>query len=318
MKLLLTRPLTEPVMTAAHAEFDTTVRASNRPLSEGEMISALTEFDIVLPTLGDRFQAGIFQAVPQPRARLLANFGVGYNHIDVAAAHAAGIAVTNTPGAVTDATADIALALMLMSARRAAEGERLVRSGKWEGWHPTQMLGLHLTGKVLGVVGMGRIGQAIARRAHFGFGMSVVYHTRSPRDLRDLPAARALPSLADVMAAADVVVVAVPASPATHHLIGAPELAAMQPHAHLVNIARGDVVQEAALIAALRERRIGGAGLDVYENEPDVPEALRALDNVTLLPHLGTNTAEVRTAMGLMALDNARAHRDGRELPNAV
>jgi lactate dehydrogenase-like 2-hydroxyacid dehydrogenase len=318
MKLLLTRPLTEPVMDAARAEFDTTVRASNRPLSEGEMIAALEDYDIILPTLGDRFQSGVFSAAPRPRARLLANFGVGYNHIDVAAARAAGIAVTNTPGAVTDATADIALTLMLMSARRAAEGERLVRSGKWEGWHPTQMLGLHLTGKVLGVVGMGRIGQAIARRTHFGFGMSVVYHTRSPRDLPDLPEARALPSLADVMAAADVVVVAVPASPATHHLIGAAELAAMQPHAHLVNIARGDVVQEAALIAALRERRIGGAGLDVYENEPDVPEALRALDNVTLLPHLGTNTAEVRTAMGLMALDNARAHRDGRELPNAV
>jgi lactate dehydrogenase-like 2-hydroxyacid dehydrogenase len=318
MKLLLTRPLTDPVMAAARAEFDTTVRASNRPLSEGEMIAALTEFDIVLPTLGDRFQAGIFAAVPQPRARLLANFGVGYNHIDVAAARAAGVAVTNTPGAVTDATADIALTLMLMSARRAAEGERLVRSGKWEGWHPTQMLGLHLSGKVLGVVGMGRIGQAIARRAHFGFGMGVVYHTRTPRDLPGLPDARALPSLADVMAAADVVVVAVPASPATHHLIGAAELAAMRPHAHLVNIARGDVVDEGALIAALRARAIGGAGLDVYEHEPDVPDALRELDNVTLLPHLGTNTAEVRTAMGLMALDNARALRDGRALPNAV
>jgi len=318
MKLLLTRPLTEPVMAAARADFDTTVRASTRPMTEGEMIAALEEFDIVVPTLGDRFQAGIFAAVPEPRARLLANFGVGYNHIDVGAARAAGVAVTNTPGAVTDATADIALTLMLMSARRAAEGERLVRSGKWEGWHPTQMLGLHLSGKVLGVVGMGRIGQAIARRAMFGFGMGVIYHTRSPRVLPDLPGARALPSLVDVMAAADVVVVAVPASPATHHLIGVAELAAMQPHAHLVNIARGDVIDEGALIAALRERRIGGAGLDVYEHEPDVPEALRALDTVTLLPHLGTNTAEVRTAMGLMALENARAHRDGRDLPNAV
>lgn len=318
MKLLITRPLTEPVLAAARAGFDTTVRASTRPLTEAEMIAALSDYDIVLPTLGDRFQRGVFEAVPEARCRLLANFGVGYNHIDVTAAREAGIAVTNTPGAVTDATADIALTLMLMSARRAAEGERLVRAGRWEGWHPTQMLGLHLTGKVLGVVGMGRIGQAIARRAHFGFGMPVVYHTRTPRPLEGLPQARALASLHEVMAAADVVVVAVPASPATHHLIGAAEIAAMRPHAHLINIARGDIVDEAALIAALQARRIGGAGLDVYEFEPEVPEALRALDNVTLLPHLGTAAEEVRSSMGMMALANAAAFRDGRDLPNAV
>jgi len=317
MKLLLTRPLTEAVMTAARADFDCTVRASTRPMSEGEMTVALGDYDIVLPTLGDRFGADIFAEVPAPRCRLLANFGVGYNHIDVAAARAAGVAVTNTPGAVTDATADIALMLMLMSCRRAAEGERLVRAGRWEGWHPTQMLGLHLTGKTLGVVGMGRIGQAIARRAHFGFGMRVVWHARNDRDLGDLPAAR-LPSLEAVMAAADVVAVAVPGGAATRHLIGAAQIAAMQPHAHLINISRGDVIDESALIAALRAGRIGGAGLDVYEFEPEVPEALRALDTVTLLPHLGTATEEVRTAMGMMALDNARALRDGRALPNAV
>jgi lactate dehydrogenase-like 2-hydroxyacid dehydrogenase len=143
--------------------------------------------DIIVPTLGDRFSAEVFAAAPKPRARLLANFGVGYNHIDVAAARAAGLEVTNTPGAVTDATADIALTLMLMSARRAGEGERLVRAGRWEGWHPTQLLGLHLSGKTLGVIGMGRIGQAIARRAHFGFGMEVVYHTRTPRPCPTCP-----------------------------------------------------------------------------------------------------------------------------------
>jgi len=317
MNLLLSRPLTAPVMDEARAAFDTTVRASTRPMTEAEMVAALTDFDIVIPTLGDRFQAPVFAQVPRPRCRLLANFGVGYNHIDAGAAQAAGIAVTNTPGAVTDATADIALMLMLMSCRRAAEGERLVRSGRWEGWHPTQMLGLHLTGKTLGVVGMGRIGQAIARRAHYGFGMRIVYHSRSARDLGELPA-QALPGLLAVMAAADVVVVAVPGGAATRRLIGAAELAAMAPHAHLVNIARGDVIDEAALIAALRAGRIGGAGLDVYEHEPDVPEGLRALDNVTLLPHLGTNTAEVRTAMGRMALANAIALRDGRPLPNPV
>lgn len=317
MKLLLTRPLPQAVIDAARAGFDTTVRASTRPMTEAEMIAALEDHDIVVPTLGDRFQAGVFAAVPAPRCRLLANFGVGYNHIDVAAAQAAGVAVTNTPGAVTDATADIALMLMLMTCRRAAEGERLVRSGRWEGWHPTQMLGLHMTGKVLGVVGMGRIGQAIARRAQFGFGMRVVHVARGAKDLGDLRA-EGLGSLADVMAAADVVVVAVPGGAATRHLIGAAELAAMRPHAHLVNISRGDVIDEAALIAALRAGAIGGAGLDVYEHEPDVPEGLRALDNVTLLPHLGTNTEEVRTAMGLMALENACALRDGLGLPNAV
>lgn len=318
MKLLITRPLPDAVLAPARAAFDLTVRESTAPMSAEEMTAALAEQDIILPTLGDSFSADILAAVPTPRTRLLANFGVGYNHIDVAAARATGIQVTNTPGAVTDATADIALTLMLMSARRAAEGERLVRSGRWEGWHPTQMLGLHMTGKVLGVVGMGRIGQAIAKRAHFGFGMPVVYHTRTPRPLPDLPQARALPGLHQVMKAADIVVIAAPASPETRHMIDAAALAAMQPHAHLVNIARGDIIDETALIAALQAGRIAGAGLDVYEHEPDVPAALRALENVVLLPHLGTAALEVRVPMGLMALDNALALRDGHPLPNPV
>ncbi|MBN8290345.1 D-glycerate dehydrogenase [Rhodobacter sp. NTK016B] len=318
MKLFVSRPMPDPVAEAARAGFDVTMRETNAPLSQDEMVAALRDYDIVLPTLGDLFKAPVFDAVPNPRARLLANFGVGYNHIEVDAARAAGIAVTNTPGAVTDATADIALTLMLMSARRAGEGERLVRAGQWEGWHPTQMLGLHLSGKVLGVVGMGRIGQAIAKRAMHGFGMQVAYFTRSPKDLPDLPGARPVADLHALMGQADVVVVAVPASPQTHHLIDATALSAMQPHAHLVNIARGDIVEEAALIAALQERRIGGAGLDVYEFEPKVPEALRALDNVVLLPHLGTAALEVRTEMGLMAVANAVAFKDGKALPNAV
>ena len=318
MRLLISRPLPERVVAAARADFDVTLRESTAPMRAEEVAAALREQDVVIPTLGDRFDAVAFATVRRPRVRLLANFGVGYNHIDVAAAQAAGVAVTNTPGAVTDATADVALMLMLMTARRAGEGERMVRAGAWPGWHPTQLLGLHMSGKVLGVVGMGRIGQAIARRAHFGFGMAVVYHTRTPRRLPDLPAARALPSLRAVMAAADIVVLAVPASAETHHLVDAGALAAMRPHAHLVNIARGDVVDEAALIAALREGRIAGAGLDVYEHEPLVPEALRAMENVVLLPHIGTAALEVREAMGMMALENALAFRDGRALPNAV
>lgn len=318
MRLFIARPLPEPVLEAARAAFDVTVRRSNAPLSNAEMQAALSDYDVILPTLGDLFKAPVFAACPAPRARLLANFGVGYNHIDVAAARAAGLAVTNTPGAVTDATADIALTLMLMSARRAAEGERLLRAGRWQGWHPTQLLGLHLSGKTLGIVGMGRIGRAIAKRAHFGFDMAIRYHTRTKRELPDLPQAQRMDSLHALMGACDIVVIAAPATPQTHHLIDAAALAAMQPHAHLINIARGDIVDEAALIGAMQGGRIAGAGLDVYEFEPRVPPELLAMENVVLLPHLGTAALEVRTQMGLMAVDNALAFKDGRELPNAV
>jgi lactate dehydrogenase-like 2-hydroxyacid dehydrogenase len=316
MKLWITRPMTAAVEARARADFDVEIRDSTAPLSEAEMLRALAEFDVVVPTLGDMFSAGVFDKAGSPRCRLLANFGVGYNHIDTAAALAAGVAVSNTPGAVTDATADIAMTLILMSSRRAGEGERLVRAGQWEGWHPTQMLGLHATGKRVGIAGMGRIGQAIARRCHFGFGMDVAYVARSDKEL-EFPALRAA-SLTELAASVDFLVVAVPGGAETRHLINADVLAAMQPHAHLVNIARGEVVEEAALIEALQGRRIGGAGLDVYEFEPEVPQALKDLDNVTLLPHLGTATEEVRSGMGHMALDNVAAFAAGKTLPNPV
>lgn len=317
MRLLITRPLPDPVVETARAHFDVTLRESALPLTRAEIAAALSDYDLVLPTLGDAFDAAAFAEVPAPRCKLLANFGVGYNHIDVAAAKAAGVAVTNTPGAVTDATADIAMTLILMSARRAGAGERLVRSGNWEGWAPMQMLGMHVTGKVIGIVGMGRIGKAIARRAHHGFGMEVVFFNRSPVAEPGLTA-RQLGSLAEVMAAADVVVIAVPGGAATHHLIDAQALSAMKSTAHLVNISRGDVVEEAALIAALEAGRIAGAGLDVYEFEPKVPDALKRMENVVLLPHLGTAALEVRTAMGAMAVENLIAFAEGRVLPNAV
>ena len=313
--LLITRRLPERVLAAARTRFKVTLRDDTAPLTAPELRAALRDFDAVLPTLGDRFQAGVFGDVPQPRAKILANFGVGYNHIDAAAAQAAGVVVTNTPGAVTDATADIALTLILMTARRAGEGERLLRSGAWTGWHPTQLLGMHVTGRKLGIIGMGRIGQAIARRCHFGFGMEVMFHNRSAITNLGFPARQA--PLAVVMAA-DIVVVAVPGGAATHHLINAETLAQMHPGAVLINIARGDVVDEAALIAALQGGHIAGAGLDVYEFEPEVPAALTALENVTLLPHLGTAALEVREAMGLMAVENLIAHLDGRDPPNLV
>ena len=315
-RLLITRRLPDRVLSEALARYDVTQREDTDPLTEAAALAALFDYDAILPTLGDRFTAAVFAKAPAPRCRILANFGVGYNHIDVAGAKASGIAVTNTPGAVTDATADIALTLMLMTARRAGEGERLVRSGQWTGWQPTQMLGMHLSGKRLGIVGMGRIGKAIARRAHYGFGMQVSFHNRSSVADPGLPATQ-VGSLAEAMAQ-DVVVIAVPGGAGTRHLIDARALAAMRPHGILVNISRGDVIDEMALIAALQDRRIGGAGLDVYEHEPAVPEALKALDNAVLLPHLGTAALEVRESMGMMALANLAAFFDGRELPNRV
>jgi lactate dehydrogenase-like 2-hydroxyacid dehydrogenase len=315
MRLLITRPLPDAVMEAARARFDVTARASTDPLTAIELRASLTEHDLILPTLGDRYQADVFADVPHPRARMLANFGVGYNHIDVAAARAAGLAVSNTPGAVTDATADIALMLMLMTARRAGEGERLVRKGEWSGWHPIQFLGMHIGGKRLGIIGMGRIGKAIARRAQAGFGMEVVFYNRSPVADPGVPARQV--DMAEALAA-DIVVVAVPGGKETHHLIDAGTLAQMRPHALFINISRGDVVDEAALIASLQSGGIAGAGLDVYEFEPKVPPALLAMENVTLLPHLGTAALEVRQNMGMMAVDNLIAFAEGRTLPNAV
>ena len=316
-RVLIARPLPAQVLDAARALCpDVVVRQQTQPMSGAEMRAALRDYDAVLPTLGDRFSKAVFADVPNARCRLLANFGVGYNHIDVAAARAAGMVVTNTPGAVTDATADIAVMLMMMSARRAAEGDRLVRSGQWEGWHPTQMLGLHMSGKRVGVVGMGRIGQAIAHRCHYGFGMPIHYFNRSEKHL-PFPAQRAA-SLADLAGTVDFVVVAVPGGAETHHFIDGHVFAAMQAHAHFINIARGDVVDETALIAALQRGQIAGAGLDVYEFEPKVPKALTALNRVTVLPHLGTAALEVRTAMGMVAVENLAAFLSGADVPNPV
>lgn len=300
--VLVARPLPDVVIDALAADHDIDLREATWPMDESEMVAALQGYDAVLCSLGDRFSADVFAKAGKPRCKLIANFGVGYNHIDVAAAKKAGVAVTNTPGAVTDATADIALTLMLMACRRAGEGERLVRSGNWEGWHPMQMLGLHMTGKTLGVIGMGRIGQAIARRAHLGFGMNVLFYNRSPKKC-EVPA-KQMERIEDVAAWADVLVVAVPGGKETTHLIGRSVFAAMPEHAVVVNISRGEVVDEAALIEALETRSIGGAGLDVYEHEPEVPERLRACENAVLLPHLGTATLAVRTEMGLMAAQN--------------
>lgn len=313
-RLLITRLLPQANLAAARARFDVTLRDQTDGLTVKEAAAALRDYDAILPTLGDQFTAETFAG--DIRCGVLANFGVGYNHIDTDAAARAGVAVSNTPDVVTDATADIGMTLILSTCRRAGEGERLVRAGKWGGWGPTQMLGTHVTGKTVGIVGMGRIGQAVARRCHFGFEMAVKYFNRSQKTV-DFPATQ-VETLADLMRSCDIIVVTVPGGGGNTHLIDAKALAAMKPTGIFINIARGDVVDEDALIAALQSGQISGAGLDVFAREPIVPDALCAMENVVLLPHLGTSALEVREAMGQMALDNIIAWDEGRPLPQAV
>ncbi|QBX35411.1 D-glycerate dehydrogenase [Paracoccus liaowanqingii] len=314
MKVLVTRPMTDRATQAIRAACDATFR-DNTPLTEAEAAQAMRDHDAIIPTLGDAFTAAAFQG--DPRCRLLANFGAGYNHIDIAAAQAAGVTVTNTPDVVTDATADISVTLMLMVLRRASEGERILRAGDWTGWNPTQLLGHEMSGRTLGIIGMGRIGKAIARRCHHGFGMEVVFFNRSRVSDPGVPA-RQIDDLRDLLAACDVAVIAVPGGAGTRGLIGAEELRALGPQGCLVNIARGDVVDEDALIAALTDGTIAGAGLDVYAREPLVPAALIAAPNATLLPHLGTATDDTRTRMGLRALANLQAFAEGAPPPDLV
>ncbi|MDG1867753.1 MAG: D-glycerate dehydrogenase [Yoonia sp.] len=312
--LLITRQIPEAIIENARTQFDVTVRESTEGLMPDEAAEALASYDAILPTLGDRFTAEAFGG--DIRCKVLANFGVGYNHIDVDAAKAAGVAVSNTPDVVTDATADLAMTLILSACRRAGEGERLVRTGQWLGWLPTQMLGTHVTGKRVGIVGMGRIGQAIARRCHYGFDMPVIYFNRSQKEV-EVPS-RQVDDLALLMSQADIIVVTVPGGADTRALIDAEAIAQMDPSAVFINVARGDVVDEPALIAALSEGRIAAAGLDVYAREPLVPQELRQMENVVLLPHLGTAALEVREAMGQMALDNIIAWAAGDSLPQRV
>jgi lactate dehydrogenase-like 2-hydroxyacid dehydrogenase len=313
-KLLITRAMPDATIAAAQARFEVDLRESMDGMMVDEAAAALADYDVILPTLGDQFTAEAFAG--DIRCKVLANFGVGYNHIDVDAARKAGVAVTNTPDAVTDATADLAMTLILSACRRAGEGERLLRSGLWLGWQPTQMLGTHVTGKRLGIVGMGRIGQAVAKRCHYGFDMPVIYYNRSEKEV-DVPA-RQVESLSALMCQADIIVVTVPGGGSNTNMIDAAMLAEMQETAVFINVARGDVVDEAALITVLQEGRIAGAGLDVYAREPLVPQALRDLENVVLLPHLGTAALEVREAMGQMAIDNLIAWDEGAALPNLV
>ncbi len=316
-KLLITRILPQSVMSVAESRYDLTFRESPAPMSVDEAVQSLEAYDAIVPTLGDDFGAGTFSRVDRPRCKILANFGAGYNHIDVDAAEGKGVVVTNTPGAVTDATADIAVALILMTARRTAEGDRIVRANKWTGWHPSQMLGTHVTGQTLGVIGMGSIGKAVAKRCQAGFDMKVVFHNRS-RVADPGVVAKQLTSAEEVVEQANFVVIAVRGGPNSYHLVDRELLTAMRSDGVLINVSRGDVVNEIALINALETKQIAGAGLDVYEHEPEVPDALKVMDNVVLLPHLGTSVLAVREDMGMMTLDNLSAFFADGNPPNRV
>jgi lactate dehydrogenase-like 2-hydroxyacid dehydrogenase len=299
--------------------FDVALNADDRPLDAAEMMAAFQNFDAVLPTVSDRLPASVFPKAGI-RAKFIGNFGVGYNHIDVDAARRHGITVTNTPGVLTDCTADLAITLMLAVARRSGEGERQLRAGEWKGWCPTHMIGTQVSGKTLGIVGMGRIGKATAKRAHFGFGMNIVFYNRSPVDDDAVRAmgARQLATLEDVLAAADFVSLHCPGGTENRHVVNAERLSRMKPNAFLINTARGDVVDEDALIAALESGAIAGVGLDVYAAEPLVPERLKQLENVVLLPHLGSATEETRVAMGMKVVENLTVFFDGQQPPDRV
>lgn len=316
-KVMFSRILPEKVTAEADRLFELTIRDNTIPMTAGEAQQSLVDYDAVVPTLGDDFNAEVFSSVKDPKCRILANFGAGYNHIDVEAALKAGIIVTNTPGAVTDATADIALALILMTARRTVEGDRIVRGNQWTGWKPTEMLGAHVTGQTLGIIGMGRIGKAIAKRCHHGFGMKVIFHNRSKVSDTGVPATQ-LNSAEEVVARANFVVVAVRGGPESYHLVDQELLGVMRKDGILINISRGDVVDENALIEALSTHQIAGAGLDVYEFEPEVPDEFKAMENVVLLPHLGTSVLAVREDMGMMVIDNLKGYFADQNPPNQV
>lgn len=298
--------------------FDVTLNAADKPMSRKELVAAMQSAHVLVPTVTDRIDAELI-AEAGPQLGLIANFGAGTEHIDLAAARARKIIVTNTPGVFTDDTADMTIALIISVARRLNYGGRTLRAGKWEGWAPSTMLGHRLAGKTLGIVGMGRIGQAVAHRAR-AFGLNVLYNSRHrlPEALETMFGASFEPDLDRLVAEADILSLHCPATPETHHLIDARRIALMKPHAYIVNTARGQLIEEEALISALIDGRIGGAGLDVFEHEPQVDARLLAHHNVAILPHMGSATFEGRIASGDKVIANIRFWADGHRPPDQV
>ena len=316
--IFVTRRWPAAAEAALSEHFTVTFNEDDSPLSKDRLIEGFATHDIAAPTVSDSIDADIVAAGAAGSCRMIANYGVGVNHIDLAAAAAHGIPVSNTPGVLTDATADLAMTLMLMLCRRAGEGERELRAGDWAGWRPTHLVGQAMTGKRLGIIGMGRIGKAVAQRAHFGFGMEIGCFNRSPVADGAGVGATQYDSVAALCAASDFVSLHCAATPDTFEILNEEALAAMSADAYVINTARGDVVDEAALVAALESGAIAGAGLDVFQGEPAVNPAILAAPNTVLLPHLGSATRETRVAMGLKVVANARAFAAGEPLPDPV
>ena len=319
-KVLLTRRWPGEVEHYLSQRYDLTTNAQDTPMDAAALKVALASCDAVCPTVTDRLSAEVLAAAGGGKVKILGNYGVGVSHIDLPTAKRLGIAVTNTPNVLTEATAEIAILLMLMTARRAGEGERQVRDHQWEGWAPTRLIGADVTGKTLGLVGFGRIGQATAQKAHHGFGMRVLYWSRkrASAEVEAQTGGEHCAALDDLLERSDFVSLHCPGGAETHHLLNAARLDRMKAAAFLINTARGEVVDEAALAAALRNRTIAGAGLDVYEHEPRVPEAFMGLENVVLLPHLGSATLETRVAMGMRVAENLERFFAGLEPADRV
>ncbi|WP_299397617.1 D-glycerate dehydrogenase, partial [Pelagibius sp.] len=316
VRVIVTRRLPDAIETRMMELFDCQLNLEDKPLSQAQLIEAVKEAEILVPTVTDRIDAAVLsQAGPQ--LRLIASFGTGVDHIDLKTARQRGITVTNTPGVLTEDTADMTMALILSVPRRLAEGERLVRSGDWQGWAPTGMLGHRVNGKRLGIIGMGRIGSAVARRAR-GFGMSIHYHNRRRvhPSLEEELEATYWESLDQMLSRMDIISVNCPHTPATFHLLSARRLKLLREEAYIVNTSRGEVVDENALTRALEAGEIAGAGLDVFEHEPAVNPKLLRLDNVVLLPHMGSATIEGRLAMGEKVIISIKTFVDGHTPPD--
>jgi len=316
--IILTRRLSDTVETRMRELFNATLNQTDQPFTQEELIQAVKTADVLVPTVTDSLSASVIEQAG-PQLRLIASFGTGVDHIDVKAAREKGITVTNTPGVLSEDTADVAMSLILAVPRRIVQGDIKVRSGQWDGWSPTGMLGHRINGKRLGIIGMGSIGQAIATRAK-AFGMSIHYHNRKavhPSIEAELEATY-WETIEQMLPRVDIISINCPSTPATHHLLNKERLSLLSPHSYLVNTGRGDVIDEIALIELLKENKIAGAGLDVYEHEPVVSSALIELPNVVLLPHIGSATIEGRHAMGDKVIINIQTFLDGHTPPDRV
>ncbi len=316
--VIVTRKLPDVIETRMMELFEARLNLSDEPMSQAQLIEAVKTADVLVPTVTDRIDAAVLSQADE-RLRMVASFGTGVDHIDLKAAHERGITVTNTPGVLTEDTADMTMALILAVPRRLAEGERLVRAGKWRGWAPVSMLGHRIWGKRLGIVGMGRIGTAVARRAK-GFGLSIHYHNRrratedSERELE----ATYWESLDQMLSRMDIISINCPHTPATYHLLSARRLKLVRPQAYIVNTSRGEVIDENALAQMLASGQIAGAGLDVFEHAPAINPKLLELDNVVLLPHMGSATIEGRIDMGEKVIINIKTFADDHSPPDRV